>query len=192
MDKSVKPKVSKRFMFLSVLAVLGMFAFGFAMVPLYDVFCDITGLNGKTSDETALASQHVDKSREVTLLFLSTKNENLPWQFHANVTKVNVHPGENKRIAYFARNDTDKAMTVQAIPSVSPGIAAKYLRKTECFCFNQQTLNGGESIDMPVLFHVDASLPKDIHTITLSYTLFDAGKFKRTETNTNNRFTLKR
>ncbi|MCB1828078.1 MAG: cytochrome c oxidase assembly protein, partial [Coxiellaceae bacterium] len=86
---------------------------------------------------------------------------------------VRVHPGENKLIAYFAKNTTDETMTVQAIPSVTPGRAAKYLKKTECFCFTQQTMKAHEAMDWPILFHIDNNLPKNIHTITLAYTLFD-------------------
>lgn len=84
-----------------------------------------------------------------------------------------MHPGEIVKLAFYAENKTDYTMTVQAIPSVTPGIAAKYLKKTECFCFTQQTLNGHEAMNMPLLFHLDTDLPKNVNTVTLSYTLFD-------------------
>jgi len=156
----------------SVVAV--MFCFGYALVPLYNVMCKQLGINGKTNDETVLqVAGGVDKSRTITVEFLSTNHGSLTWQFYPKTKKIRLHPGEMKRIAYFAENTTENPMRVQAIPSVTPGIAAKYLRKTECFCFTQQMLEGGKHMDMPLLFHVDRDLPKKITTITLSYTLFD-------------------
>lgn len=165
---------NKRTVWILVIAVMGMFGFGFALVPLYDVFCKTTGLNGRIfSAASVQAKTPVDKSRVINVIFLATNNEQLPWDFKPNITSVKVYPGEVTRISYFAKNNSNKVMVVQAIPSVSPGIASNYLQKTECFCFTQQTLNPGESMDMPILFHLDAELPKDIHTVTLSYTLFD-------------------
>jgi len=162
-----------------VLLVIGMFGFGYALVPLYNVFCNLTGLNGKTGGAVAYnEAAAIDKTRWVTVEFVASKNANLPWKFYPLVKKIKIHPGENKRIAYFAENDSGHEMTVQAIPSVTPGIAAKYLKKTECFCFNQQTLKNAEAQDMPMIFHLDPALPKKISTITLSYTLFDATGFK--------------
>ncbi len=171
---------NKRLIAQLLIVVVGMFAFGFALVPLYDIFCDLTGLNGKTAGQVTANSSVVDKERWVKIEFLATNNngEHLPWDFRPMVKKIRIHPGENKRIAYFAKNNSNKEMTVQAIPSVTPGIAAKYLRKTECFCFNQQTLKAGESMEMPLIFHVDRDLPKDIGTVTLSYTIFDINSKK--------------
>lgn len=157
---------------LLVIAVL-MFGFGFALVPLYNVMCKTLGINGKTSGTAVAENKQIDKTRTVTVEFLATNNENLPWEFHPNVKRVQLHPGEMKKISYFAKNDTNRPMVVQAIPSVTPGLAAQYIKKTECFCFTQQTLKGHASRDMPLLFHLDPHLPKNIHTITLSYTLFD-------------------
>ena len=97
----------------------------------------------------------------------------MPWEFRAPVESVRVHPGESKRVAFHARNGTDRDMVAQAIPSVTPTSAAKYLQKTECFCFNRQPLQAGETAEMPVVFFVDPELPAAITTITLSYTLFD-------------------
>jgi len=149
-----------------------MFVFGYAMVPIYNVLCQSLGINGKTGGKVALA-HGVDKTRTITIQFLATRNSYLPWEFRPHVRTVKVHPGENKLIAYFAKNNTGKTMTVQAIPSVTPGLAAKYLKKTECFCFTRQTMKAGHGMDWPLLFHIDTNLPKNIHTITLSYTLFD-------------------
>jgi cytochrome c oxidase assembly protein subunit 11 len=156
--------------------VLGMFGFGFALVPIYNSLCKTLNINGKTNSEPiafdAKKTQPIS-SRNVVVQFVATKNSTLDWLFYPKTTEVRIHPGEMTRLAFYAENQTNFRMTVQAIPSVTPGIAAKYLKKTECFCFTQQTLNGHEGMNMPLLFHLDKDLPKEIKTITLSYTLFD-------------------
>lgn len=153
--------------------VIGMFGFGFAMVPLYDVFCDVTGLNGKTGDQATLVdSLEVDTSREVEVEFVASLNENMPWEFRPLQHSVTVHPGEPTRIEYIAINRTDKAITGQAVPSVAPGQAAEYFQKTECFCFTEQKLEAGEEKRMPVIFVVDPDLPADVSQLALSYTFF--------------------
>lgn len=156
--------------------VLGMFGFGFALVPIYNSICKTLGINGKTSNEAVAydaTKTKIAKDRVVTVEFVATNNSGVPWAFYPKVRKIQVHPGEMAKLAFYAENKTDHQMSVQAIPSVTPGIAAKYLKKTECFCFAQQTLNGHEAMNMPLLFHLDADLPKQVNTITLSYTLFD-------------------
>jgi len=153
--------------------VMGMFGFGYAMVPLYNVLCSALGINGKTGGPAGLNMSSVDKSRQVIVQFITTRNGDLPWKFYPKQRNVKIYPGANTLVHFYAENDSDKTMVVQAIPSVAPGTAAKYLKKTECFCFNQQTFRSKESMDMPVLFHIDPALPKNVHTITLSYTLFD-------------------
>ncbi|MFA5960502.1 MAG: cytochrome c oxidase assembly protein [Tatlockia sp.] len=156
--------------------VLGMFAFGFALVPIYNSLCKTLGINGKTNS-TAVAFDAsratVVKDREILVEFIATNNGGVPWNFYPKIKKMKVHPGEIAKLAFYAENKTGHRMTVQAIPSVTPGIAAKYLKKTECFCFTQQTLNGHEAMNMPLLFHLDKELPEKVKTITLSYTLFD-------------------
>jgi cytochrome c oxidase assembly protein subunit 11 len=157
-----------------VLAVVGMFGFGFALVPMYDVFCEWTGLNGKTGGRVEYsATQEINKDRVVTVQFTASNNAAMSWSFEPMVHQVEVHPGELTEIRYFARNPGTSRMVAQAVPSVSPLKAADYLRKTECFCFTQQVLEAGESIEMPVLFYVDPALPADVSKLTLSYTLFD-------------------
>lgn len=157
-----------------LLVTVGMFGFGFALVPLYDLFCDVTGLNGKTNTEAYVpVAELIDTSRKVTVQFVATNNENMLWEFRPEVFKVSVHPGQEVETTFFARNPSGKDMVAQAIPSVSPGRAAAYFHKTECFCFNQQMLTGGESVDMPLRFIVDRDVPASVNTITLSYTLFD-------------------
>lgn len=158
-----------------VVVAMAMFAFVFVvMVPLYNVLCDALGINGKTSGEAYTSVQVVvDESREVTIQFVATNNEGMPWDFGPAVSAMKVHPGAVNDTVFYARNPLPKAMVAQAIPSVSPARAAEYFHKTECFCFNQQPLDGQASAEMPLQFIIDQDLPRDIRTITLSYTIFD-------------------
>lgn len=158
-----------------VAVAVAMFAFVFVvMVPLYDVLCDALGINGKTSGVAYTAAQAgVDESRVVTVQFVATNNDGMPWEFRPSQTIMRVHPGAANDTTFFARNPLPQAMVAQAIPSVSPARAAEYFHKTECFCFNQQPLDGRSDAQMPLQFIIDRDLPKDISTITLSYTLFD-------------------
>jgi cytochrome c oxidase assembly protein subunit 11 len=172
LDASRHP--SYRLVMTLLLVTLGMFGFGFALVPLYNAFCEMTGLNGKTGrvSESVAATTTVDRTRTVTVEFVTQVSGILPWEFQAGVKKMQVHPGEINGASFYARNYADRAVTGQAVPSVTPGFASKHFSKTECFCFTQQTLQPGESREMPVRFIVDPQLPRDIHTITLSYTFF--------------------
>jgi cytochrome c oxidase assembly protein subunit 11 len=156
---------------LLALAVL-MFAFGFALVPLYDVMCKAFGINGKTGDQYQ-GSQVTDLSRQVRVQFLSTNAVDMVWEFHAKADELAVNPGAVNEMLFVAYNPSDHPMTAQAIPSISPAEAAAYFHKTECFCFRQQVLKPGERIEMPVRFIVDRDLPGDIKHLTLGYTLFD-------------------
>lgn len=158
-----------------VVIVVGMFGFGFALVPIYDVFCDITGLNGKTGERTtyAAATVAVDQERIVTVQFTANNNAGMSWEFHPMVNQVEIHPGQLTEVKFYARNPSSVAMVAQAVPSVVPFIAADYLRKTECFCFTQQTLAGGAFVEMPVFFYLDPAIPAEVSKLTLSYTLFD-------------------
>jgi cytochrome c oxidase assembly protein subunit 11 len=167
---SANKRVVKRLAFV----VLAMFGFGFALVPLYDVFCDITGINGKTGriDAEAALTQQIDRSRVVTVEFLATVNSDLPWEFRPMTRKVKVHPGEITQVKYLARNRTGHTTAGQAVPSLAPGLAARYFNKTECFCFTRQTLGPDESREMPLRFVVDPGLPEEVRTVSLSYTFF--------------------
>ncbi|MDJ0862903.1 MAG: cytochrome c oxidase assembly protein [Gammaproteobacteria bacterium] len=158
------------------LVAVGMFGFGFALVPLYDVFCDLTGINGKTGrvDQASAEATQVDESRWVTVEFVANVSSGLPWTFRPEERRIRVHPGEVAETVFFARNATSVDGVGQAVPSVAPSLAAKYFSKTECFCFSQQPLNAGELKEMPVKFIVDPRLPKDITTITLAYTFFES------------------
>lgn len=166
----------RKLLVILTLIVLGMFAFGFALVPIYNSLCKALGINGKTNPEAIaydVSKAKIEHNREVLVQFVATNNSGVPWAFYPNVKQLKVHPGEIVKLAFYAENKTNHRMVVQAIPSVTPGIAAKYLKKTECFCFTQQTLNGHEAMNMPLLFHLDTDLPKNVNTVTLAYTLFD-------------------
>lgn len=157
-----------------VLAVPVMFAFAvFVMPPLYNVFCEITGIGGKTGGRYVDEAPAVDVERTLKVQFVTTNNGAMPWEFRAPADAVRVHPGESTRVTFYARNPTRHDMVAQAIPSVTPANAAQYLHKTECFCFSRQPLRAGEDAHMPVVFFVDPELPAAVTTITLSYTLFD-------------------
>ncbi len=157
-----------------LLVVFGMFGFGFALVPLYDVFCDITGLNGKTNTSAvAYAAGTVDKSRTVRVQFITRNAKGIPWKFEPVINEIDVHPGEMKLVSFYAKNNATHDIIGQAVPSVSPGLAASYFHKIECFCFTQQPLKSLEDVEMSLQFYVDLAIPEDINTLTLSYTLYD-------------------
>lgn len=172
-SKTNKPDSNTKVVRNLLFVVVGMFGFGFALVPLYDVFCDITGLNGKTNSEAYVTqSTEVDTSRNIRVEFLANIDTDLPWEFKPVEKSIVVHPGEATRITYVVRNTTDRDIVGQAIPSVVPGLAASYFKKTECFCFTEQILKAGEEKEMPVVFIVDPAVDKDVNEITLSYTFF--------------------
>ena len=172
---------------LLAVAAVGMFGFAFALVPLYNIFCEITGLNGKTSGEaapmavSAPASQTAQDAveREVTIQFLAQVSRGMPWEFRPTESRMRVRLGEVAETQYYARNFANKLFTGQAVPSVTPGFAARYLHKVECFCFTQQHLEASEEIDMPVYFYVGEDLPSDIGTLTLSYTMYPVSSSDR-------------
>lgn len=168
LDDNIRRGVKKM-----LLIVVLMFGFGFAMVPLYNVICDITGLNGKTSNQAAQAATSVDEARLVTVQFVTQTDAAMPWEFRPETRSVKIHPGEITLVKFYAKNDANTTVVGQAIPSVTPGIAAAHLKKTQCFCFDQQILAGGKAVDMPVIFYLDPALPKNINEITLSYTLYN-------------------
>ena len=173
MNESVEKKNSRLVIKLVAIAV-GMFGFGYALVPLYDVFCDLTGLNGKTNTVAASKLDYeVDVGREVTVEFITSLNESAPMVFKSETKKMRVHPGEYYTVNFFAENTTGKKMVARAIPSITPGQAAEYFKKTECFCFSEQLGNPGEGKTRPVRFVVNPELPDHYNTITLSYTFFD-------------------
>ena len=168
---------------LAVVA-LGMFAFGYALVPLYLAICEATGINILALGEKELPgsgnarmaspqNSQIDTSRTITVEF--DANARGPWHFKPMQNSVQVHPGEMATVMYEFQNVQDRTMSAQAIPSYAPHQAAAHFNKVECFCFNQYTLAPGEKKQWPVVFVVDKKLSKDVTTITLSYTFFEVG-----------------
>jgi cytochrome c oxidase assembly protein subunit 11 len=148
-----------------------MFAFGFALVPIYKKICEVTGVNDFAKPEQIKNTQ-VDLTRTIKVEF-DANTRHLPWNFKPEVTSINVHPGELTTVVYEVSNTTSNAMVGQAIPSYGPTQAAMHFKKLECFCFAKQTFAAQEKRSMPVVFVIDPELPKDINTITLSYTFFE-------------------
>ena len=165
---------------LVVVAFL-MFGFGYALIPVYKKICEITGINTLTPmNVTAeeVANTQVDKSRKITIEF--DGNAQGPWRFRPTVASMEVHPGELVQVVYEVVNTQSRAIDAQAIPSYAPQQAAAHFKKMECFCFQQQTMGPNEAKQMPVVFFIDPALPKDVKTITLSYTFFEvAGPAKK-------------
>ena len=161
---------------LAVVAAL-MFGFGYALVPMYRAICDALGINvlslGDERKKDGQLNSQVDRSRTVTVEF--DANARGPWEFKPALRSLQVHPGELASVMYEFRNVQNRTMAAQAIPSYAPQQAGPHFNKLECFCFNQYTLNPGESKRWPVVFVIDPKLPKDVTTITLSYTFFEVG-----------------
>lgn len=161
---------------LLVIALL-MFGFGYSLIPLYKKICEITGINVLAVQETQSSAKksntQVDTSRLITVEFDANSSGVL--RFKPAVASVQVHPGEMAQVIYDVVNTQDHSVDAQAIPSYAPQEAAKYFAKLECFCFKQQTLGPKEARQMPVSFYIDPKLPKNVKTITLSYTFFEVG-----------------
>ena len=188
----MKPNPASRFSLLTsdnrrmvgklLVITLAMFAFGYALVPLYRSICNALGINVLSRAELSqpgapgksrAANSQVDVSRTITVEF--DANARGPWSFAPAVASLQVHPGEMATVMYEFRNLQNRTMTAQAIPSYAPKQAGAHFNKLECFCFSEYTLAPGESKRWPVVFVVDARLPKDVATITLSYTFFEVG-----------------
>ncbi len=172
MNKEANQRLALR---LAGMAV-GMFGFGYALVPFYEVMCEYTGLGGKTGIVSAAeaAALPVDQAREVVVEFDTNINGTLPWNFTSLQRRITVHPGQLTEVYFVAENSAARTVVGQAVPTVAPAKAAPYFNKTECFCFTQQTLAPGERRKMPVRFVVGADLPPGVTTVTLSYTFFEA------------------
>jgi cytochrome c oxidase assembly protein subunit 11 len=161
---------------LSIVAVL-MFGFGFALVPFYEHICRALGVNSLVERSEAAPNTKVDLSRTV-IIELDANSHGMPWRFQPVVRHLEVHPGELVQIEYEVANVRGAAMTGQAVVSYGPSLAGQFVRKLDCFCFTQQTLAAGETRRMPVSFVLDAGLPADINTVTLSYTFFEVAGTK--------------
>jgi cytochrome c oxidase assembly protein subunit 11 len=169
---------NRRMGFRLLLVAIAFGGFGFAMVPLYDVICRLTGLNGRTN-ATAIAQDkntQVDMTRSVNVEFLSHTMPGVGLEFKAEQFTMRVHPGEIMHTTYTVKNTSSEVFVGQAVPSVTPAVAAPYLQKIECFCFSQQTFQPGEVRTMPVVFVINPDMSRDLGTVTLSYTFFEAPK----------------
>ena len=145
----------------------------FAFPPLYDIFCEITGLNGKTASVPATIQERpVDINRTVKVKFVANINNQSAWKFYPDVYEMQVHPGQLNETVFHAQNLSGQDKVAQAVPSVVPGAAAVYLHKTECFCFTEQAFTAHEGRAMPLRFVVDPYLPETVEALTLSYTFF--------------------
>jgi cytochrome c oxidase assembly protein subunit 11 len=174
-------KSHRKILFIGGIAGILMFGFCFAMVPLYSLLCKATGMNTSiaggdliTPAAAAAITAQADMSREVTVQFTATNHMGMPWHFYPRVKSLRVHPGEKATVYFYAKNPTTNDMIAQAIPSMTPSESLGHFHKIECFCFHQQALKGGESREMALVFQIDRELPKEVHVITLAYTLFDA------------------
>ncbi len=169
-------KANRRTTIKLVIATVSMFFFGYALIPLYDVFCEVTGLNGKTgrlsTQEAALISP--DESRLIDVQFVASVSADLPWEFYPVIDKITVTPGVETQVDFIVVNTASYAVTGNAVPSVAPNASAKYFNKTECFCFTKQLLKAGELRKMPVRFVIDPDIPQGVSLLTLGYTFFEA------------------
>jgi cytochrome c oxidase assembly protein subunit 11 len=184
-NEPIKSKVENRLLFKLVLFPCAMFGFGFLLIPLYDVFCDITGLNGKFDlikaqqassaqvSSAQIGNHHVDLlSHQVTLQFTTASDLANIWKFKPDVSQLVVETGRQYKTAFHLRNPTGQVMEFTAIPSISPGLASEYLIKTECFCFQKQILQAGEQVEMPLVFQLRQDIPKEFAKLTLAYRIY--------------------
>ncbi len=171
MNDARAPENRRTLVQLSIVAAV-MFGFGFAMVPFYEKICQALGVNSLVERSEGVANTQVDRTRTVTIE-LDANTHGLPWSFRPVERHVAVHPGELVHVEYEVANVRSAPVTGQAIASYGPALAGQYFRKLDCFCFRAQTLAAGETRRMPVTFVVDPALPKDVNTITLSYTFFE-------------------
>lgn len=192
-ENATKRKSHKRLIILLVCGVIFMFGFCYMLVPLYALICEQEGINGKSANSAAAvdSGMQMDKSRVIKVYFSTTLHSGLKFKFVPRQRYIEIHPGERKLVYFFAENQSGQEMTVQAIPSITPMDGARFLKKTECFCFTQQYFFKGEKANMPVYFFIDPAISKDIKAVTLSYTLFDAsGYVKKQERFTKGRIDL--
>ena len=177
MDKARLKKANTKTVGTLLITTCLMFGFGYALVPLYDVFCDITGLNGKTGRISSADVSDIDDSRLIEVEFVTSVGANLPWEFKPVVDKMLVRPGVETVANFVVTNTANYPIVGNAVPSVAPNEAARYFNKTECFCFTKQPLGPGETLTMPVLFVVDPDIPSKVNLLTLGYTFFEALDF---------------
>jgi len=182
MQEKTETVKNKRSSFKLWLVALAMFGFGFALSPMYSLFCQALGLNGRTVNaQSQVFDYKVDESRLIKVKFVTTTQSNLPWDFKPLNKELLVHPGELGKASFYIKNRSTEEITGQAIPSLAPTIAASHFNKTECFCFEQQTLAAGEEAEMPLQFVISPDLPQEVGTVFLTYQFFNASrKLKKT------------
>ena len=173
MTEIIQKKIRKQIILLSMAALL-MFGFGFALVPLYNVFCKVTGMNGKTQmNDIVLPSIPIDDKRVITVELLANTNSHMPATFRTHKARYQFHPGEFIETDFWLENHSDKDLVIQAIPSVAPGLAGSHVKKQVCFCFQNQEIGAHQTMRMPLRFTISPDLPSKYSTVTLSYTIFD-------------------
>ncbi len=157
-----------------LLACAASFVFCFALIPLYSIYCEITGINGKTGPQATAAAREtaIDRSRSITVQFDGNVRAGLPWSFSPRLSSMTVHPGQVVEAFYDATNNSSERIVGQAVPSVAPNRASMYFNKTECFCFTEQPLDPGETRAMPLRFVIDPELPANVNVLTLSYSFY--------------------
>jgi len=176
---SIKTKGAVTVVKLTAIAVV-MFGFGYALVPFYDVFCKVTGFGGKTSIvEASVAQQSQAENRQVAVSFTAHASTSLPWQFKPTTSSLDVQVGEMQEAYFYVKNESNKPMVGMSTFNVTPPRAGFHFKKTECFCFTQQTLEPGEEREMVVRFMLDSQLPEDVQELTLSYTFFNNEKYAK-------------
>ena len=182
-DQETRGQNRKMFRKLIVIAVM-MFGFGYALIPVYKQLCEVMGINVLTQKDGTVEfdkNTQVDKNRSITVEF--DGNAQGPWRFRPVVSSMQVHPGELATVMYEVVNTQARTVNAQAIPSYAPQSATPHFKKVECFCFKQQTLKPNEARQMPVVFFIDPALPKEVKTITLSYTFFEIAGLDKTAAN---------
>jgi cytochrome c oxidase assembly protein subunit 11 len=173
-DPAERKRANRRLLRSLLIMTAGSFAFGWALVPLYDVFCKVAGVgNAEAKSGPVEARESLDPNREVTVEFVADPASVGSFEFRPEAASMRVHPGKLYDTEFYAKNLTAGASVAQAVPSISPTVAAQYFHKTQCFCFSPQHFAAGEGRDMPVRFIVDPNLPPNVDRITLAYTFYD-------------------
>ena len=157
------------------LVAIAMLGFSYALVPIYNIVCGKFAVTGRLGEPASgLSTGPIDKTRWVNMQFISTDYTNGPLEFHVKTPIIKLHPGENKKLEFLIKNNSNHLITMRTMPSITPGIAAKYFKRIECFCFYLQTLKSKQSITTSLFFYIDPKLPKNISNITVSYALYNA------------------
>lgn len=168
-----KRKSHARLVAILLATTFGMLLFAFAMVPLYDAFCEMTGINNKGGRVRAELPTEIDTSRSIKVTFITHVQGDAPWEFEAQEQSLWVHPGEVKKMLFYTKNNTEEDRVGQFVATISPGASDRYVKKTECFSFNRQFVDAMSEKEMPVVFFIDKDIPNEIEELILFYTLFD-------------------